>query len=226
MRWLWLAVSLAIAEPVVVLDLVHARTGAGLPSGWKVRSVRGQRAPDVEVIADSAGARLRLSGSGRAAWFYRELPAEIPETRGTVQWSWRVIAAPATADLRLESLDDSPMRVYVVFGRPRFFRNAARIIFYSAGNAEPAGFARASFGSDKLHVVRVDGVNERARWVEHAIDPFADYRRIWNESPPPITAVGVMQDTDQTRAQATAELRRLVWVPTGEAPDARPTAVP
>lgn len=196
--------------------------GAGLPSGWKVRGVRGQRAPDLEVTADQEGPRLRLSGTGRAAWFYRELPDEIHEASGALLWSWRVLSAPATADLRAPATDDSPIRVYVVFGRPSLFRNSARIIFYSAGSTEPAGFARASFGSDKLHVVRIDGVAERGRWVDHAIDPFADYRRIWNAAPPPISAIGVMQDTDQTQGYAAAELRRLDWVPSSVRSDATP----
>ena len=219
-------VVLAIAEPVVILDLVNARSGAGLPAGWKVRTVRGQRAPDIEVRDDGEGPLLRLSGTGRAAWFYRELSAARPETHGTLQWSWRVSAAPVSADLRVAALDDSPIRVYVVFGKPGFFRNAARIIFYSAGNAEPAGFERASFGSDKLHVIRMDGTAERSRWVDHATDPFTDYRRIWGGTPPPITAVGVMQDTDETRGHASADLRRLLWVPSDAATGARPAAAP
>lgn len=218
--------ALAIAEPVVILDLVNARSGAGLPAGWKVRTMRGQRAPDIEVRDDGEGLLLRLSGTGRAAWFYRELAAEIPEARGTLRWSWRVSAAPLSADMRVAALDDSPIRVYVVFGRSGFFRSAARIIFYSAGNAEPAGLDRASFGSDKLHMIRMDGTAERSRWVDHATDPFADYRRIWGGTPPGITAVGVMQDTDETRGHASADLRRLLWVPSDAAMGARPVTAP
>ena len=124
-----------------------------------------------------------------------------------------MLEAPAEADLREESRDDSPMRVFVVFGKQGFFRNSARIIFYTFGNAEPSGLDRPSTVSDKLHVIRVDGAAQRGAWQEHAVNPFADYRRIWGKTPPAVTAVGVMQDTDQTRAEASAELRRLAWVP-------------
>lgn len=41
--------------------------------------------------------------------------------------------------------------------------------------------------------------------------PFDDYQRFWNRKPPPITAVGIMQDTDMTHAMAVAELRELSW---------------
>ena len=206
-------IALALSAPMDILDLAGARLGAGVPPGWKVRAVRGQRAPEIEVRNDGEGAVLRIHGAGRAAWFYRELAPERVEAAGALQWSWRVLETPADADLRTEQRDDAPIRVFVVFGKQGFFRNSARIIFYTFGNAEPSGLERASTVSDKLYVIRVDGAGERESWREHAVDPFADYRRIWKRTPPAITAVGVMQDTDQTRAQATAEIRRLAWVP-------------
>lgn len=217
MRFLMLLLVLLVSEPLVILDLNGARTGAGVPSGWKVRAVRGQSAPNIEVRNDGEGPVLRIHGAGRAAWFYRELSPEVAETDGMLRWSWRVLDAPTVADMRSEKLDDSPIRVYAVFGKPGIFGNSARIIFYTFGNAEPSGYARASFVSDKLQVIRVDGAAERTRWREHTVDPFADYRRIWKRKPPAITAVGVMQDTDQTRAQATAEIRQLEWIPAGGA---------
>lgn len=213
LRFLVPVIALALSAPLEILDLASARLGPGAPSGWKVRAVRGQQAPEIEIRNDGQGALLRIQGAGRAAWFYRELASELAESAGALQWSWRVLAAPAEADLRVEQRDDAPIRVFVVFGTQGFFRRSARIIFYTFGNAEPLAFERASFSSDKLHVIRVDGARERASWQEHAVDPFADYRRIWNQAPPAITAVGVMQDTDQTHEQATAELRRLAWVP-------------
>lgn len=202
---------LMLRQPVDLLGLADAPLGPGAPKGWKVRAVRGQREPAIEVRNDGTGPVLRLHGAGRAAWFYRELESPFPDSSGILKWSWRVTDAPENADMSTESLDDSPIRVYVVFGKERFFRNSARIIFYTFGNTEPPGFARRSFVSDKLYTVRVDGAAERGPWREHSVDPFADYRRIWKDSPPAISAIGVMQDTDQTRAQATAELRQLEW---------------
>jgi len=213
MRLLSLLTILVVSSPADLLEIAGARRGAGVPDGWKVRTVRGQRAPDIEVRNDGEGQVLRVHGSGRAAWFYRELAPRIEEANGRLRWSWRVLETPGNADMRVEQLDDSPIRLYVVFGKPGIFGNAARIIFYTFGNAEPTGFERASLVSDKLYVMRVAGVVDRGDWREHTVNPFADYRRIWGRAPAAITAVGVMQDTDQTRGQATAELRRLEWIP-------------
>lgn len=211
MRVLLFLVALAVHPSIDLLGLAGAPVGPGAPPGWNVRLVRGQRAPSIEVAGNGEGPLLRLHGAGQAAWFYRELAQPLPDSGGVLKWSWRVLQAPDNADMRTEALDDSPIRVYVVFRTGGFFRNASRIIFYTFGNAEPEGFARRSFVSDKLHTVRVDGAGERGRWREHSVDPFADYRRIWGDTPPAISAIGVMQDTDQTRAPATAELRLLEW---------------
>ena len=210
----WLALLVAVVRLVGSLDLLGlgaAPPGSGIPPGWKVRPVRGQSAPITEVRREEGASVLRLSGAGRAAWFYRQLSPELAESSGSLDWSWRVIEAPPDADLRAKDTDDSPIRIYVVFGKPGLFSRAGRIIFYTFGNVEQRDFSQPGHGSDKLHVIRVDGADERRVWRDHRVDPFADYRRIWHRDPPPITAIGVMQDTDQTGERAVAELRRLEW---------------
>ena len=212
-RLVLVVLGVLLAEPFAILSLANAPLRAGLPPGWKVRNIRGQSAPEIEVRNDGEGPILRVQGAGRAAWFYRELPTPLTEAPGLLSWSWRVVQAPAGADLRQEKTDDSPLRVYVVFGKPGLFGGSSRVIFYTFGTSEPNDYARPSFVSDKLHVIRVGGNSDVGRWGENTVKPFADYRRIWRRRPPPITAVGVMQDTDHTRARAVGELRRLEWVP-------------
>ncbi|MBA2688142.1 MAG: DUF3047 domain-containing protein [Gemmatimonadaceae bacterium] len=202
-----------LTQPLDLLSLAHAPLRVGPPPGWKVRNIRGQNTPEIELRNDGEGPVLRIQGAGRAAWFYHELSTQLNESSGSLSWSWRVLQAPAGADLRQEQTDDSPLRVYVVFGKPGLFGRSSRVIFYTFGATEPEGYERASFVSDKLHVIRVGGTADVGQWRAHSVRPFADYRRVWRRQPPPITAVGVMQDTDQTRANAVAELRRLEWLP-------------
>ena len=213
---MWLALVLLaglFAEPLAILSLANAPLRAGIPAGWKVRNVRGQTAPDIEVRNDGEGPVLRIHGAGRAAWFYRELPTEMAESPGSLAWSWRMVQAPAGADLRNEKTDDSPLRVFVVFGKPGLFGRSSRVIFYTFGSSEPDDYSRVSYVSDKMYVIRVGGTRDVGHWTDNTAKPFADYRRVWHGQPPPITAIGVMQDTDQTKAMAVAELRRLEWLP-------------
>jgi hypothetical protein len=205
-----------------LLRLADAEIGAGAPPGWQVRPVKGRRAPDFEVRADGADRVVRLSGMGQAAFFYRDLRGEAVPEGSELRWSWRVLESPERADLRSRETDDSPIRVYVAFGKPGgLFGGSGRIIFYSFGNEEPDGYAARSHVSGRIHIVRVDGAAERGAWRDHAVDPAADYRRIWRRDPPAISAIGLMQDTDQLGDRAVAELRRLEL----GAPDGTPADV-
>jgi Protein of unknown function (DUF3047) len=212
-----LAVLMAMAPLAsLLLNLDGGLTPDGLPAGWEVRPVKGQLAPNYRVLDLADGSRaLQVSGQGAAAWATRKLPEPIPPSPGMLRWSWRVLESPDSTDLRTRQRDDSPIRVYVVFGNPgKLFNSSGRIVFYSWGNAEPEGLTLPSHVSDKLHIVRAAGADEAdGTWHDQTVDPFADYRRFWNREPPPITAVGLMQDTDMTHSLAVAEVRDLTWSP-------------
>ena len=216
MYHLLIGLLFALAPAASLLDLDGMVTPSGLPDGWEVRPVKGQSAPDYRVLETEDGRRvLRVSGQGAAAWATRKLPQSILPEAGRLRWSWRVLELPQAADLRVPRVDDSALRVYVVFGNPgKLFNSSGRIVFYSWGNAEPEGLTMPSHVSDRLHIVRAAGAAEAdGAWRDHEVDPFADYRRLWNREPPPITAVGLMQDTDMTHSMAVAEFRDLAWTP-------------
>ncbi len=211
-----LALLLALAPMTALLDLDGPPAATGLPAGWEVRPVKGQTTPEYRVVELGDGGRaLRVSGRGAAAWATHKLDEPLSPMAGSLRWSWRVLQQPGSADLRDKDTDDSPIRVYVVFGNPKkLFGGSGRIVFYTWGNAEPDGLRRPSHSSNRLHIVRAAGAREAGRaWRDYAVDPFEDYRRFWHREPPPITAVGVMQDTDMTQSLAVAELRDLVWTP-------------
>jgi len=196
------------------VDLLGLATNAStgdLPRPWRARAVRGQRAPDARVV-DSAGTSfLRIEGTGRAGWYVRTVDPQIRASGGRLTWSWRVPMAPAGTDLRSAKTDDAALRVFVSFGPLRTFGRAPRSIFYSFGGPEPAGYERPGHGSADVFVVRVGAAVDARDWQAARVDPFADYVRAWGDDPPPIAVVGLLQDTDQTRQRAVADLRSLRW---------------
>lgn len=216
-HWGWYLL-LSLAWPVDLLELDRAPLGPGLLQGWELRPVKGAPPPRVETHEADGSRALRVSGAGVAAWLHRPVSPRIEERPGTLRWSWRVLQAPSGADLRKRDRDDAPVRVFVVFGNPRsLFGGGWRIVFYTWGNREPEGLTQASFVSDRMQIVRVAGRSEVGpRWQAEAVRPFDDYRRFWGGEPPPITAVGIMQDTDMTHGTAVAELRELTWNEGGE----------
>jgi len=213
-RIVWCALLLTAfgaAEPVDLLRLHTVRLGGGLPPAWSAIPVRRQRSPTATVL-DSAGTRfVRIAGTGSAGWFGNRLDA--PEAPSTMRLavSWRVLVAPAGADLRAAATDDAALRVFVVFATQGIFERTPRTLFYTSGTGEPSGYSRPSFQSRALHVIRLESDAASTAWVETVLDPFSDYQRIWGGTPRAVVAVGLMQDTEQTGGTAIADVRALSW---------------
>ena len=201
----------AAAQPGDLLGLQAFQLGGGLPSAWTAAPVRGQRAPRLTVI-DSIGQRLlRLSGTGTAGWLFNRLSLPVQPSPMRLAVSWRVLAAPAGADLRDANSDDAALRVFVVFATHGRFERTPRTLFYSSGSAEPVGYSRSSHQSRALHVIRMGPNVASPMWIDATLDPFADYQRVWGGKPRAIVAVGLMQDTEQTGGTAMADVRSLSW---------------
>ncbi len=205
---------LAALKLWVLLDLLGIgliASGTGLPPGWKARSVRGVDRPAIEIAKDGADPVVRIHGTGQAAWFYRPIKEPLSKDH-RLHWSWRVLEAPKGAALDDRARDDSPIRVYVAFGKlGGLFGGSGRVIFYSFAGTDSADHSAASHVNARIHIIGLDGPAAIGRWQDHEVDPIADYRRIWGREPEPITAIGLMQDTDQTKEPAVALVRRLEW---------------
>lgn len=159
-------------------------------------------------IVDTSGIRyMRFSGEGQAGWFVRELPEPLMESAGQLRWTWRVAIAPRDASVTAPATNDAALCAFVVFGRYGRFLQRPRVLFYTLDDGEPPTQRR-----DSPFVVRIAGRPDPARdGISAAADPFLDYRRFRGDPPHPISAIGVMQDTDQTWGAAIGDVMNLHW---------------
>ncbi len=194
-----------------LLALDGSLPSAALPTKWQIRAVRGKQAPVTSIVDSGAIRFLRISGTDRAAWFVRELETPVDADGGELRWTWRAPLAPAGANLNSPATDDAALRVFVVFARRGLFALRPRAIFYTLadGEARPA-----STTTNKVASVAAIAVGRPAAardWVQVTANPARDYRRIWGAEPPRIVAIGLMQDTDQTKTAAIGDVLRLQW---------------
>ena len=200
-----------------LLGLHRVDPAVGLPASWSIRDVRGAGRPEFEVIREADGEPvLRIISRDDAVFAYSIREPPLREDGNRLRWRWRTRTPIVGADLRKKSEDDSPLRLFVVFSdrvlnEGRFLRGG-RAIFYTWGNQEPAGSRFPSHVSDQLAIwVLRDAGDATGDWHEEARDPFADYRTFFGDEPPPIRAIGLIPDTDQTEAEAIAELAAVCW---------------
>lgn len=191
-------------------NLGLAPAGAGMPSGWRLQRVPGAEPPAFRVTAEHVLRVEARSAAGRAE--YRLRRPLRPVRGGSITWRWRSETPLRQAQLRRRSGDDSPARVVVVF-------EGGRSIAYTWGNAEARGEIFPSPASASRMVIvlrRADDAD--GSWHLERRDPFADYRRAFNNSPDAIVAIGIGADSDALRARTLAEVAEPVWEGSGGPP--------
>jgi hypothetical protein len=187
-------------------NLADASPGAGLPDGWELQRVRGVSPPWYSVTSDGA---LRVEGKNAAGFAFYQLPQLLHSSEGTLTWEWRTATPLAGADLRARDQDDSPVRVMVMF-------SDRRMLFYSwGGGANKSGDSFESWtGASRMVWVLREVGDADGQWRLERRDPFADYAHAFGGSAPAMVAVGIVQDTDQLREAAEAEVKSLDWTET------------
>jgi hypothetical protein len=143
-----------------------------------------------------------------------------------LRWEWRVERDLAVANHRIKEGDDFAARVYVLFEFraegasvwERLRRRAASVMFGSElpGNAinyvwssrERAGSAWDNPFTAHSKMISL-GAGPLGVWRSEEVDVLADYRAHFGDPVPPVVAVAVMSDSDNSCQAAEAHLARF-----------------
>lgn len=195
----------------------------GVPAGWTVVTPRNVKGPtDYTIVRQDGRMVLRARAAHAAAALVHQVRAE-PAAELTMTWRWRVDQVIPQADLRRKEADDYPARVYVMFDYPlerlplaeqmkirvaRLFHRGdvpTAALCYVWDAHAPAGTIAPSAYTDRVRMVVIEsGVSRVKQWLDVSRDIGADFRRAFGEEPPPVSAVAVAADTDNTGADVTA----------------------
>ncbi|MGE4242636.1 DUF3047 domain-containing protein [Ramlibacter sp.] len=195
-----------------------APLGPGPVSGWQHQTLpKVERANQFEVVADGERRALRVTSSSSASTWLTRLQGELGP-RPTLQWQWKVTKALPGSDLRSKQGDDYAARLYVLFDLPpdrltladRLRMQAARALAgvevpaaalcYVWGSAQPAGTTGWNPYTDRVRMVVVDSGDAQAgRWRANTRDLRRDWEEAFGGPIPPVGAIAVGADTDNTR---------------------------
>jgi hypothetical protein len=211
--------------------LVAEQIGAG----WRVAALPQQKAPvtrySVETVADRVALRIDAKAS------YGNLVHEMNSATAprTLQWAWRVQQGNPAVDLATKSGDDQPAKVCLSFDLPLsrvpfVERQLLRMARSRSGENLPAAtlcwvWAGAEAVGDVLpnaytkrvrYVVLRNAADGLGQWHFETRDVAADWKRAFGEeSPamPPVSAVIVAGDADNTGGHSVAHVTALRWLP-------------
>jgi hypothetical protein len=198
------------------------RAGADPPAAWQPYAFgKGRQATRFALVEDDGKVVLQAQANASAGALIHPLHAD-PRQTPWLAWRWKVANLVAKGDMLTKAGDDFPARVYVLFdydvSRLPFLVRArvaaARLIYgdrvpaaalcYVWDNRRAPGFtAWNAYTSRVRMIVAASGDAQVGHWVAEAHDVARDFRNAFGEEAPPISAVVVAADTDNTGEAAT-----------------------
>ncbi len=140
---------------------------------------------------------------------------------GSVRFSWMVPQLIANADMGLRDVDDSPVRIVLVFegDRSRFSARDALVselahtltgepmpyatLMYVWCNKRAPGSVIKGPRTDRIRKMVVEsGAGRLNQWLDYERDIRADFQRAFGELPGALLGIGIMSDSDNTRSSA------------------------
>jgi hypothetical protein len=228
-----LCATAAGAGAVTLPPLVDERGGLG--QGWRVATLPEQKPPATRYAAERVAGLQALRVQADAS--YGNLVHDLPGVAAprTLRWAWHLQQPNAAADLRTKSGDDSAAKVCLSFDLPlsavpfverqllRLARSrsgeelpAATLCWVWAGPEERGALLDNAYSRRVRYVVLRNGSDAPGRWQVESRDVAADFLRAFGDetrSVPPLVAVIVAGDADNTGARSLAHVADLAFAP-------------
>ncbi|OZG71716.1 hypothetical protein BTA51_18915 [Hahella sp. CCB-MM4] len=195
----------------------------GLPENWKPvffpkisQHTRYRIVKDGDVIAVEANADRSASG------IIREIEYSVSEFP-ILQWSWKISSVYERGDFTKKSGDDYPARVYITFdssGVELSWWEKLQVKSYELIYGETPPLATLSYiwanrgkvgtivdnpYTGRVKMVLVNSGNDQAgRWVSQERNLREDFVAAFGYEPPPVSAIAIMTDGDNTQSSTTS----------------------
>lgn len=223
------AQSGAPAPPPVLEPLSTAVQSA---SAWQRSGLPRQSLPwtRFSVVSMAGESVLQVDADGSYGNLLHPVAAADAQ-RHQLAWRWRVEQGNPAADLRSKQGDDTPIKVCALFDMPLsavpfFERQLLRIARDRTGEALPAatlcyvwdahlapGTLVVNAYTGRLRMIVLRGPQDALQqWHSERRDLAADFLRAFGQesaSVPPLLAIGVGADADNTRARSRAQVDGL-----------------
>ena len=180
--------------------IVVGSFSSGNLSGWEPKLFKGKT---VYTLVPDGGRTVLMAHSRHAAsGLIRKITLDTRKYP-LLSWSWKVSHSLKKEDITRKSGADFAARVYVVF--PRTFFWQTRAINYVWASKMPKNTPAPSPYTGNAMIIAVEsGDGKAGTWVTEERNIHEDYKRCFGEDPPPLGAVAVMTDTDDTKDEVTS----------------------
>lgn len=191
-------------------------------SAWLPFVLPGKRASTFTYVRKDGRDAISAKANSSASMLRSAVRIE-PAQLGQVQFSWKVPALIADADMALRDLDDSPVRIVLAFDGDRSrlssrFQSMSEMaraltgeelpyatLMYVWCNQRERGSVIVNPRTDRIRKLVVEsGVRNLNQWQDYQRNVRADYVRAFGEDPGALIGIGIMTDSDNTRSATAA----------------------
>jgi len=196
--------------------------GGALP-GWQPYVFpRASRRTEYTLVEDEGRVVLRARADASMSGLVREQRVDLRQYP-VLAWRWKVMSLPANADLSTRAGDDFAARLYLLFDLPDEALSAVDRVKLAMARAvwdarlpnatlcyvwdvrAPVGTIAPSAYTDRVRMVVADtGPALLGKWVERERNVAADFRAAFGIEAPPVSAIVLAADTDNTGASTEA----------------------
>lgn len=230
--WCLLAAALAAPAPYAPLAALEG-PGALPPAPWRVAGLP-KHEPTRFALVELDGVRaLRVEAERSYGHLVHDF--DPPAAPRPMAWSWRVEQRNERSELRQRWGDDTTLKVCALFDMPdervpfveRQLLRVARLhtheplpaatVCYVWDAHLAAGTVLDNAFSRRVRYVVLEGrAAPLNRWIDERRDLAADFRELFGEESaevPPLRAIAVGADADNTKGRSVGYVRALRWAP-------------
>jgi hypothetical protein len=200
-----------------------------VPQGWTLRRWPGQAAgASAQWTIDDGVHAVRLHSKATLTFLEKTVRIDIKDYP-VVSWRWKVENILSGIDERTKEGDDHPIRIFFVFEPDRAEQSLGfrlrRFIYLDRVHGHPFGgrFTEYLWSShleaeeiindpgkawQKLMVVE-GGSSKLNQWLSYRRNLYQDFKALYDEEPRDLIFVGILNDTDQSRQEATSYVADL-----------------
>jgi len=171
------------------------------------------RSTHYQLISQDGRQVLRADSDKAASSLIRPLSVNL-EQHPILNWRWQATNLPTRANDNSKRADDHSARLYVIFNSPETdllnrLKNttglaATHALNYIWANQAAINTLLPNPYSEHSMMIAVNSGSARlGQWQSISRNVYADYQRAFGHKPPPVTAIAIMTDSDNTGVKLT-----------------------
>lgn len=146
------------------------------------------------------------SDDSASAYFYEfQKPIKKPFL---LSWEWQVNGQFPLGDTNRKEHDDYAARVYIVFQQGFFKWQVNSVNYVWVSETPPQHFWFSPYDERSAIVPRENKVMDNT-WISEQVNPFADFKMLFEEPGKKVIGIAIMSDTDDTARSVMSAFRKI-----------------